>query len=138
MNEIIERNRRAIAAAATDSAIVEDCKAWSVTRLAGVEMSFRHGDRVRVLIRGRWTEVQFGTVVGYALANDEDPIHAIERANELGHKHHWANLCSVALTSHAQEKESFIGLEFGETVVLEGVRFTLRPAMNGNVGLDRA
>ena len=46
-------------------------------------------------------------------------------AKESGHELHWLNQCSVALTSHKQEKKDSVKVEIGMKVCFEGLYATI-------------
>ncbi len=76
---------------------------------------------------------RFGSVVSYAAQYNECAIDAIDRARRLGHDLHWLNAQSVSITSHEQERRTYIHAEFGDIVFFEGRHFRLDRASNQNV-----
>lgn len=116
--------------------IVADFPAFSVVRMEGMgaHRIARDGVSYRVLIGGHWTAVSFNCLDWYA-KDAEELARFEQRAEERGEPTHWCNLDAVALTAWDQPKEACVGLMFGDEVEIDGARFTLAPARNGNVAL---
>lgn len=95
----------------------------------------RHGEDIMIRYNGRWTQFSPGSVAGYAIECDDDPVEAIDRARERGHEMKWINSCAVSLTSHKRAKAAYFGLELGTPVYFEGEYFTLEKDWNNNVKL---
>ena len=97
-------------------------------------MNFKHKDNV--IIDGRKAYV--GTVVGYALAYNEDPIVAVEQARSRRHELHWVSPHAVVISSkayYAAEALKWAGvpeLSTGDPITIEGVSFVLAKAPNDN------
>lgn len=116
--------------------ILESNKARLVLSCETTEpMAFQHGDEIAVKIGKFYAPVSLGTCEGYARQYNDCPVAAVERATKLGHKMHWANVQSVALTAWDQTIDTLLGFEFGDVIELEGCQFTLTRASNSNVAL---
>ena len=50
---------------------------------------------------------------------EASPMKEVADAKEKGHELHWLNQCSVALTSHKQEKKTLVKVEIGMKVCFE-------------------
>ena len=74
-----------------------------------------------------------GSVVSYALQYNRCPMKEVADAKEKGHELHWLNQCSVALTSHKQEKKTLVKVEIGMKVCFEGLYATIEAAPNDNL-----
>lgn len=113
--------------------IVADYPAFSVVRMEGMGAHpiARDGVSYRVLIGGHWTAVSFNCLAWYAKDAEE-----LARFEQRGEKTHWCNVQASVLTSHRREKEACVGLMFGDEIEIDGARFTLAPARNGNVALE--
>lgn len=75
----------------------------------------------------------FGSVVSYALSNNENPIERYNRAVANGHAVKWINACpSVLSADYRPEKEKRLVIEAGDVVRFEGELFTIADAPNRN------
>lgn len=74
-----------------------------------------------------------GSVVSYALQYNRCPMREVADAKEKGHELHWLCQCSVALTSHKQEKKTLVKVEIGMKVCFEGLYATIETAPNDNL-----
>lgn len=83
--------------------------------------------------RGYWSEYSPGSVASYALAYNECPIFAVERAKERGHDLHWINANGTALTAHKQAQHVIVEVTIGMHVRFEGRLFTIEAASNNNL-----
>jgi hypothetical protein len=64
-----------------------------------------------------------GSVVSYALRNDECPIEAVTRAKLYGHKVHYFTPMPSVLSDPPMPPESFIDVQVGDLIQLEGRLF---------------
>jgi len=116
--------------------ILESNKARIVVSCETTEpMAFQHHDEIAVKIGRFYAPVTLGTCEGYARQYNDCPVAAVERATNLGHELHWANVQAVALTAWDQTVDTLLGFEFGDVIELEGCQFTLTRASNSNVAL---
>lgn len=83
---------------------------------------------------------QAGSVVSYALANNDCPIEAIERTRRnmeqnpaAGHCLQWINSLSASITSHKRAKETYVAVHLGMLVKFEGRLATLEADNNDNL-----
>ena len=81
-----------------------------------------------------------GSVVSYALENNECPIQAIEDCKAkmvsypyAGHKLHWINANGSMLTSHARPAETVIEVILGMRVRFQGLLATIEADHNNNL-----
>lgn len=88
-----------------------------------------------IIVRGELGSYTFGSCVSYALANNNDPIKAYQRAIDNGHDTHWINADCTTLTAHETAKERKLVVEIGQTVLFEGRLFTIERAANQNLRL---
>jgi hypothetical protein len=76
---------------------------------------------------------QADSVASYAIANNDCPIKAIERAKKNGHELQFIiPLCSV-ITSHQRPRETYIEIEYGMVVRFEGLVATIEKDHNDNL-----
>ena len=80
------------------------------------------------------------SIVSYALENNQCPIDAVARCRQNmvdhpheGHKLHWINALSTALTDGQQKKRKVIEVDFGMFVRFEGLLATIEKAPNNNI-----
>lgn len=76
-----------------------------------------------------------GSVVGFALEYNEDPIEAYRSAVERGHQTHWINACAAVISSNPPPQREVIAVEPGDVVVFQGRRFEIVKRPNRNLGL---
>lgn len=75
------------------------------------------------------------TVASYAIAKNECPMAACQRAKDNGHELHFIFACSSVLTSHKCEPETCIEVECGMLVRIEGFIAKIEKAPNDNLKL---
>jgi hypothetical protein len=102
---------------------------------ADAPFALRHGTGIVVGFGKAWLPFEAGTVVSHALANNEDPIAAYERAVERGHETHWLHAQGTVVHSGPHRQALRVGLQIGDVVRLEGRDFVLTAARNRNVDL---
>lgn len=113
--------------------VVTQCVAWTSVA-APVGHVFNHGETVLIGDR-RFT---FGSVVGYAMENGEDPVEAVERATRLGHEMRWLSSNASGIYSGSViEHEVMYALSFGDVVRFEGGNYRVDRAPNANAKLVR-
>jgi hypothetical protein len=87
-------------------------------------------------------EFQVGTIAGKAAQDGHNVADAIARCKQqmidfpyMGHKMAWAFGLSVSITAEKRAKKYVRAVAWGDTIDLDGVRYTLHPAPNHNVEL---
>lgn len=113
--------------------------AYTITE-ADLTKSFKAGDVFAVAYTStRYGTMHrfytFGSVVSYALQNNECPIKSFENAKVNGHETHWANQNATALTAHKQAHRTHVALKVGDVVKFEGREFSIENAPNHNIKL---
>jgi len=80
----------------------------------------------------QWHEFKVGSVMGYAMDNNECPIEAFNRAKDRGHAVYFLSPCGTSLTAHKEAKRFYQGYEFGSVVHFMGKDFRIEPDHNQN------
>lgn len=79
---------------------------------------------------------QIGSVISSSLKDDRDPLEAVERAIKNGHEMHFIFGLGTTLTSHMQNKKTYIEINLGDIVRFEGKYFTIEKAPNNNLRFE--
>lgn len=79
---------------------------------------------------------QIGSVVSSALERGDDPLEAVERATNNGHKLHFIFGLGSSITSQKRDKKTYIEVSYGDIVRFEGRYFTIDKAPNQNLRLE--
>ena len=87
--------------------------------------------------RGFYHTFYCGSVISYALSNNDDPIAYYETAKARGEQMYWINARGAMLTAHKRDPEKVIAIEVGTLIKFEGVLFEIVPAPNDNLHLKR-
>ena len=87
-------------------------------------------------------EFQVGTIAGWAAQGGHNVADAVARCKQqmidhpyMGHKLAWAFGLGAMVTAEKRDKKYVRAVNFGDTIELDGVRYTLHPAANHNVEL---
>ena len=107
---------------------------------------FKAGDLVGLPFKGRGSEIlhhwfRFGSIVSYALENDECPIASVKiamdhiRAGRAEHKLHWLIPTGSMITAEKRAKETRVAIGWKDRLIFEGRIFEVVPEANGNAGL---
>lgn len=128
--------------------IIADFPAWTIIRAKPrfhyglkVELpTFKAGDIVGLPFESRNHGImhhwfRFGSVISYALENDECPMAAMAKTVERGHNRYWLNPVSSMLMSERSPKEVRPAISWSERIAFQGRIFTVRPAANSNAEL---
>ncbi len=79
---------------------------------------------------------RFGSAIGYAIQNGNDPLKAYERAVKLGHDTHYAfPLATVIHSGPKDPQKTRIALKHGDVILFQDKLFTLTKVPNNNVNL---
>lgn len=108
--------------------------------IVGGNKTFRFGDTFAI---GRDTPrhgrlydfFTLGSVATYAAKYGDDVDAAVVRAKEHGHALYWANKQGTCITSHKQPHITSWGLQIGDEIEVDGIRFRINPDHNQNVKL---
>lgn len=76
-----------------------------------------------------------GSVFGYAVENNDDPMESYNRAIENNHKIHWIIALYSCLTAHKVAKKIYYEVSIGEKVYFMGKYFEITKENNDNLGL---
>lgn len=76
-----------------------------------------------------------GSVADYAAKYGDDVEAAVADAKARGHKLYWANPQATSITAHRQAHKTVRGINFGDTIIFNGIAFRVEPASNNNVKL---
>jgi hypothetical protein len=87
-------------------------------------------------------EFQVGTIAGHAAQDGDNVAEAVAECKQkmidhpyMGHKLAWAFGLSVSITAEKRAKKYVRAVAWGDTIELDGVRYTLHQASNQNVAL---
>lgn len=121
----------------TEVQIIDSYPAYTIV---GGNRTFAFGDTFAI---GRDTPrhgrlydfFKLGSVATYAAQYDEDAEAAVKQAKERGHDLYWANKQSVSITSHKRAHRVVWGVQIGDEIEVDGLRFRIEAASNQNVKL---
>jgi hypothetical protein len=108
--------------------------------IIGGNKTFRFGDAFAIGYdtprHGRLYDFfKLGSVATYAAQYGEDEEAAVEKAKERGHELYWANKQSTTISAHKQAHRTVWGLQIGDEIEVDGLRFRIERASNQNVKL---
>lgn len=110
--------------------------------IVGGNKTFRFGDTFAIGYdtprHGRLYDFfTLGSVATYAAKYGDDADAAVERAKERGHDLYWANKQGASITAHKQAHRTVWGLQIGDEIEVDGIRFRIERAANQNVKLTQ-
>lgn len=106
-------------------------------------ITLKHNDVISLLIEGskgvfNRRKFTVGTAVGYALENGLNPIEEYNNDKAKGEPTEWLNLNATVVTTFLGQEviktHDVKWVEFGDKIILEGVKYTIVPEANGNAG----
>jgi hypothetical protein len=86
---------------------------------------FKDNDVVAVSGSRNYKMLTFGSVISYAIENNDDPIESYNDAVERGHDLHWLNKNCVSITSNNEAKETYLELNIGDEILFQGIVFRI-------------
>jgi len=86
---------------------------------------FKANDVVAVSGSRNYKMYTFGSVVSYAIANNDDPIESYNSSVACGHDLYWLNKNCVSITSNNEAKETYLELNIGDEILFEGIVFRI-------------
>jgi hypothetical protein len=130
----------------TKSSIVDTCAAYNVLarESQGVfNTTNRNTTQVVNLVAGETLKVEdnlqifrINSVMSYALANNECPIVAYNRAADNDHNTYWISGCPTVISSrNIEEKASHILVDFETVYKFQGLYWNIAKDFNNNIKL---
>lgn len=113
-------------------------KAPTIGRFPENTIEVRSGDTLAFIYKTNRgddlaTIMEAGSVVSYALKNNECPIDAYNRAVEQKHQTHYLFTKAVSITSGLSEREVHVNIEDGQHIWFEGRLFLVSVNKNGAI-----
>lgn len=122
--------------------IVDSCPAWDEVQRApitstidGAQGAINLTANENLILKGTMHRYYINSCVSYALENNKDPIRSYERAIANGHETHWISQHCTVITSHEQDRVTYVQVEIGQRVFFEGRLFEIGSAPNDNLRL---
>lgn len=119
--------------------IAFECPAYISYKVEPNHTGYVHlkaGDRLACKVAGRFRRYTVGAISLDDLAPGETYEKAV--AKELkkhGGKRHWINQDSVVISNYKEPQEKVLGVEIGNTILLQGKVYHLVETANNNIGL---
>jgi hypothetical protein len=104
-------------------------------RSMGREVTFTQLDDGEQLVFDGLHTFTMGSVVGYALRCNEDPVAAIDRARKNGHQLVWINANGAMISNQQRVAKGHIRVTIGMVVRFQGNLYTIERAPNQNLQL---